>query len=168
MERSHFFICVAQIYGVAMYVSKRDILADPASSQFAGLTSEELRVRPDFYAHLRNMPSRTDPNAGLFDRTLFLKTNMQLSTETMRSSLQADWKMLTDEAKDILISTSLKPLPVTDAFLQKIISPSNPSRCSCSQEAPPEYEADPTCCARGTELVFTWRKNGNVEVRTCW
>ena len=103
--------------------------------------------------------------AGNFDRTLFLKTNMQLSLQTMRSSLEADWKMLTQEAKDKLIGSSMKERPVSDSMLEAIESSDNPSRCSCAQIAPEEINADPSCCARGTELVFTWRKNGNLEVR---
>jgi hypothetical protein len=103
--------------------------------------------------------------AGKFDRTLFLKTNMQLATETMRASLDADWKMLTPEAKEILIGSSMKGRPATEETLQIIESPENPNRCSCAQIAPEEYHADPLCCARGTELVFTWRKDGRLEVR---
>lgn len=111
------------------------------------------------------MPSPLDDRGGLFDRTLMLKLNMQLSTDTMRSSLQADWKMLTEERKNILINSSLKPRPADENMLRKIESEENPSNCSCGQVAPKEYNADSSCCARGTELVFTWRKNGDVEVR---
>lgn len=111
------------------------------------------------------MPSPLDDRGGLFDRTLMLKLNMQLSTDTMRSSLQADWKMLTEERKNILINSSLKSRPADENMLRKIESEENPSRCSCGQVAPEEYNADPSCCARGTELLFTWRKNGDVEVR---
>ena len=111
------------------------------------------------------MPSPLDDRGGLFDRTLMLKLNMQLSTDTMRSSLQADWKMLTEERKNILINSSLKSRPADENMLRKIESEENPSRCSCGQVAPEEYNADPSCCARGTELMFTWRKNGDVEVR---
>ena len=148
-----------------MYVSKRDVLADPLFEPYALLTQEELRDRPDFYSHLRHMPSPLDDRGGLFDRTLLLKLNMQLSTETMRSSLQADWKMLTDERKNLLINSSLKPRPADENMLRKIESDDNPSNCSCGQTAPEEYNADDSCCARGTELVFTWRKNGDLEVR---
>lgn len=148
-------------------MSKRDILADPSVEAFAGLSSEELRT-PQFYDILRTMDGYKNTNnpAGKFDRTLFLKTNMQLATETMRSSLDADWKMLTPEAKELLIGSSMKAMPATEETLRIIESPDNPSRCSCAQIAPEEYNADPSCCARGTELVFTWRKNGNLEVRT--
>lgn len=103
--------------------------------------------------------------AGLVDRTLLLKLNMQLSTETMRSSLQADWKLLTEERKELLINSSMQPRPAQERMLQTILKPGNSGRCSCGQVAPEEYNADPSCCARGTELVFTWRKNGNLEVR---
>ena len=156
------------MYGVAFYVSKRDVLADPAMEPFASLSSEELRERPDFYSVLRNMASYNAPGesgpAGSFDKTLFLKTNMQLGTDTMRSSLEADWKMLTPEAKELLIGSSMKPRPASPNMLDVIESEDNPSRCSCAQIAPEEYDSDPSCCARGTELVFTWRKNGDLEV----
>jgi hypothetical protein len=108
----------------------------------------------------------SDMPSGSFDRTLFLKTNMQLASETMRSSLDADWRMLTSEAKDLLIGSSMKERPAGPEMLKVIESPDNPNRCSCSQIAPEEYNADPSCCARGTELVFTWRKNGDLEVRS--
>jgi hypothetical protein len=110
------------------------------------------------------MPSPLDDRGGLFDRTLFLKLNMQLSTDTMRSSLRGDWKMLTEESKTLLIDSSLKPRPADEKMLRTIQSEENPGNCSCGQVAPDEYGADASCCARGTELVFTWRKNGDVEV----
>jgi hypothetical protein len=103
---------------------------------------------------------------GSFDKTILLKTNMQLLHHTMRSSLEADWKMLTQEAKDLLVGKSMEPKPATPAMLAIISAQDNPSKCSCGQIAPEEYNADPKCCARGTELVFTWRKNGDLEVRT--
>eukprot|EP00545_Synedropsis_sp_CCMP1620_P009614 CAMPEP_0119027512 /NCGR_PEP_ID=MMETSP1176-20130426/37210_1 /TAXON_ID=265551 /ORGANISM="Synedropsis recta cf, Strain CCMP1620" /LENGTH=380 /DNA_ID=CAMNT_0006983441 /DNA_START=35 /DNA_END=1173 /DNA_ORIENTATION=+ len=59
----------------------------------------------------------------------------------------------------------MHPRPAEERMLQLIASPENTGRCSCGQVAPPEYKADKTCCARGTELVFTWRKNGNLEIR---
>jgi hypothetical protein len=151
---------------VAFYVSKRDLLADPAMEPFASLSSAELRERPEFFATLRHMSSYhpNAPHAGNFDRTLLLKTNMQLSTETMRSSLEADWKMLSPEATELLIGTSLEPRAASKSMLQVIQSKDNPSRCSCAQVAPEEYEANIACCARGTELVFTWRKDGSFEV----
>jgi len=142
-------------------------LADPSFQEYAGLSAEELRNRPDFYEKLRTMPPRgSDPSkGGFFDRTLYLKTNMQLSTETMRSSLDSDWKKLTDEDKALLIKTSMEPRPADERMLEEIKKKDNPSRCSCAQVAPDEYEADGSCCARGIELVFTWRKNGDLEVR---
>ena len=157
---------ISQVYGVALYVSKRDVLADPTFEQYAALTSEELRQKPDFYEHLRQMPSPNDPSAGLVDRTLFLKLNMQLSVETMVSSLQTSWKLLTDERKDLLINSSMKSREADEGMLKTIQRPDNPGRCSCGQVAPPEFGADRECCARGTELVFTWRKNGDLEVCT--
>jgi len=154
-----------KIYGVGLYVSKRDILADPPFQKYASLNALELRSKPDFYDHLRNMPSEDDPTTGFFDRTIFIKINMQLSVATMQSSLRATWKLLTEEAKNLMINSSMEPRPAEKQMLELIKSPENPGRCSCSQLAPPEYKADPTCCARGTELVFTWRKNGNLEIR---
>jgi hypothetical protein len=147
-------------------VSKRDVLADPSLQRFASLSTEELRNSPDFYKTLRQMNGCGTPSAsaGRFDRTLFLKTNMQLSTETMRASLDADWKMLTPEAKEILIGSSMTARPANEETLHIIESSENPSRCSCAQIAPEKYHADPLCCARGTELAFTWRKDGSLEV----
>ena len=149
---------------MAFYVSKRDVLADPKMERFANLSPEELRNEPDFYTALRKMATTRESSGGYFDRTLLLKTNMQLSTETMRSSLEADWKMLTEEGKRLLLDFSRKAIPASDKMLSIIAHPENPSRCSCEQIAPEEYKADPKCCARGTELVFTWRKNGDLEV----
>lgn len=156
-----------KVYGVGLYVSKRDILADPSFEPYASLSSEHLRQSGDFFRILRTMKgfAPTNEPAGSFDRTIFLKINMQLSTETMRSSLDADWKMLTAESKELLIGSSMKPRPADPIFLEIAASPDNPNRCTCAQIAPEEYNADPSCCARGTELVFTWRKNGNLEVR---
>jgi len=154
-----------KIYGVALYVSKRDILADPPFEQYASMTKSELRSETTFYEHLGQMPSDVDHTTGFFDRTIFLKLNMQLSVETMQSSLRATWKLLTEERKTLLIDSSMKPRPAEEQMLKLIQSSENPGRCSCGQVAPPEYKADRTCCARGTELVFTWRKNGDLEVR---
>lgn len=156
-----------KVYGVGFYVSKRDILADPSFEPYASLSSEGLRQSENFFRVLRSMRGFTTTNdpAGSFDRTIFLKINMQLSTDTMRSSLDADWKMLTPEAKELLIGSSMQPRPADPIFLEIAKSPDNPSRCTCAQIAPEEYNADPSCCARGTELVFTWRKNGDLEVR---
>jgi hypothetical protein len=151
---------VIKVYGVAFYVSKRDALADPALEPFAGLTADELRQRPDFYEVLRTMGT----TSGTFERTIVLKTNMQLSADTMRSSLHADWSQLTDEMKNTLLDSSMEPRPADDSMIQLVQSPDNPSRCSCSSVAPPEYNANPNCCARGTELAFTWFKTGELEV----
>jgi hypothetical protein len=158
-----------KVYGAALYVSKRDVLAAKKFADYATLTSEELRTRDDFYDILMSMPSPDeDPVTSvgaLFDRTLFIKINMQLSTEAMRKSLEADWSLLTEEMKSVIIESSFKERMADDRMLQKISSKENSSNCSCGQNAPPEYNADPSCCARGTELVFTWRKNGDFEVR---
>ena len=162
---------VIKVYGIAYYVSKRDVLTDPAFEPYATMTAEQLRLRPDFYEILRTMrdssslSSSSSRKSGYFDRTIMLKTNMQLSTETMRSSLEADWSYLTDEAKRTLVDSSMQEQAANDAMLELIQNPDNPSRCSCSQVAPPEYKANPNCCARGTELVFTWTKANELEVR---
>jgi hypothetical protein len=132
--------------------------------KYASLSSEELRDDPEFFEVLRHMVPSSESNAGTFDRTLFLKTNMQLGTDTMRNSLDSDWKLLTQEAKDLLIGASMQSKPASPATIAIIQSADNPSKCSCGSIAPEEYGADPSCCARGTELVFTWRKNGDVEV----
>lgn len=149
---------VIKVYGIGFYISKRDVLADASFEPFASLTADRLRDRPDFYELLRSRERA-------LDRTIMLKTNMQLSTDTMRSSLGADWSYLTDESKALLVEFSTVPRPADDTMLEIIQSPENPSRCSCSQVAPPEYNADPDCCARGTELVFTWTKENELEVR---
>ncbi|KAK1732438.1 hypothetical protein QTG54_016832 [Skeletonema marinoi] len=158
-----------KVYGAALYVSKRDVLAAKKFGEYAAMTAEELRNRDDFYDLLMTMPSPGEDEAtsvgALFDRTLFIKINMQLSTEAMRKSLEADWSLLTDEMKSLIIESSFEERMADDRMLQKISSKENSSNCSCGQNAPPEYKADPSCCARGTELVFTWRKNGDFEVR---
>lgn len=146
-----------KVYGVGLYVSKRDVLADPSFIQFSTMTAEELRTNEEFYEYLRSpIP---------VDRTLFLKLNMQLALDTMMSSLEADWSLLTDEYKKLFINSASRPRPAEQRMLNKIKSEENTSNCSCGQTAPEEYQADPTCCARGTELGFTWRKNGNLEIR---
>jgi hypothetical protein len=158
-----------KVYGAALYLARRDVLADPKFGEYALLSSDELRARDDFYEHLMNMPSPgedpTNTIGGFFDRTLFIKTNMQLSMDVMRKSLESDWKLLTDEMKNVIINSSFKERMADDQMKQKILSKENSSNCSCGQSAPPEFDANPTCCARGTELVFTWRKNGNFEIR---
>lgn len=158
-----------KVYGAALYVARRDVLADPKFAEYALLSSDDLRSRDDFYEHLMNMPSPgedpTNTIGGFFDRTLFIKTNMQLSMDVMRKSLESDWKLLTDEMKNVIINSSFKERMADDSMKLKILSKENSSNCSCGQSAPPEFDANPTCCARGTELVFTWRKNGNFEIR---
>lgn len=151
------------MYGVGLYVSKRDVLADPTFSNFAGMTVDELRSNDEFYSHLMTMRSNTG-EGGNFDRTLFIKLNMQLATETVRQSLTAEWKLLTEEHKNMLSASSAKEREADERMLRTIQSEENTSNCSCGQSAPPEYKADHTCCARGTEMVFTWRKNGDMEV----
>lgn len=89
---------ITKVYGAAFYVAKRDVLADPKFARYATLSSEELRKRDDFYEHLMNMPSPgEDPMkspGGFFDRTLMVKTNMQLSTDAMRKSLEGTPQIL--------------------------------------------------------------------------
>lgn len=158
-----------KVYGAALYVSKRDVLAAKKFGEYATLTAEELRNRDDFYGLLMSMPSPDeDPSTSigaLFDRTLFIKINMQLSLEAMRKSLEADWSLLTEEMKTTIIESSFEERMADERMLKKISSKENSSNCSCGQNAPPEYNAEPSCCARGTELVFTWRKNGDFEIR---
>lgn len=158
-----------KVYGAALYVAKQDVLADPKFGEYALLSLEDLRARDDFYEHLMNMPSPGEDPAnsigGFFDRTLFIKTNMQLSTDVMRKSLESDWKLLTEEMKSVIIDSSFEERMADEYMLRKIRSKENSSNCSCGQLAPPDYDANPSCCARGTELVFTWRKNGDFEIR---
>ena len=149
---------------MALYISKKDALADAVFERYAARSAADLRQSPEFYDHLREMPSPLHPKSGFVDRTILLKLNMQLSMETMQSSLRATWKLLTEERKNLLINSSMKARPAEERMLRTIASPLNPGRCSCGQVAPPEYNADRDCCARGTELVFTWRKNGDLEV----
>ncbi len=147
----------SKIYAVGLYVPKRDVLADSNFAPFAGMGVQELRKNDAFYHHLMQ--------EGAVDKTLFIKLNMQLATETVRQSLSAEWQLLSDEHKNQLAQSSATPREAEPAMLEKIKSEENTSNCSCGQTAPPEYEADESCCARGTEMVFTWRKNGNLEVR---
>eukprot|EP00523_Entomoneis_sp_CCMP467_P002925 CAMPEP_0168747022 /NCGR_PEP_ID=MMETSP0724-20121128/15449_1 /TAXON_ID=265536 /ORGANISM="Amphiprora sp., Strain CCMP467" /LENGTH=953 /DNA_ID=CAMNT_0008794813 /DNA_START=408 /DNA_END=3270 /DNA_ORIENTATION=+ len=149
---------VIKVYGIAYFVSKRDVLADPFFEAYAEMSAAELQNRVEFYEHLRLHPEN-------FERTIFIQTNMQLSAETIRGSLKADWSMLTDEAKDTILESSMKPQPMDERTKALLNDPNNPGRCSCMAMAPPELDADPSCCARGTELVFTWLKNGDIECR---
>ena len=50
-------------------------------------------------------------------------------------------------------------------MLKNLSDPDRSSKCSCGQMVPDSYDADPSCCSRGTELLFTWRMNGNFEIR---
>jgi len=152
-----------KVYGIALYVPKRDVLADAGFKKFASMTKEELRNCDDFYNHLMGVGS--DPLNGGFDRTIFIKINMQLSVESIRTSLEADWKYLSPTHKKMLTDSTFKLRHAEERMIETIMSKENSSRCSCAQVAPESYNADSTCCARGTELVFTWRKNGNLELR---
>ena len=165
-----------KVYGVALYVAKRDVLADPKFGQYAALSSEELRERADFYEHLMNLPhnnegevmsaaSAANSLGGHFDRSLFIKLNMQLSTDAIRQSLEADWSLLTEEMKSLIIESSFRERIADERMERTIQAKANSRNCSCGQLARPELNADPTCCVRGTELVFTWRKNGDLELR---
>lgn len=147
---------IKQIYSVGLYVSKRDVLADSNYAPYADMSSEELRSNDNFYNTLLS--------EGTIDKTLFIKLNMQLATETVRQSLSAEWKLLSDNHKHQLASSSAKERQAQEGMLRTIQHEDNTGNCSCGQSAPPEYEADESCCARGTEMVFTWRKNGNLEV----
>lgn len=146
-----------KVYGVALYVPKRDVLADAGFDAFASLNLEELRKSDEFYDYLMGTTS--------VDKTLFIKTNMQLSVENIRGSLESDWKLLLPDHKKMLTDSTFKLRHTDDRMLQTIMNKENTSKCSCGQKAPDSYQADSTCCARGTELVFTWRKNGNLELR---
>jgi len=146
-----------KVYGVALYVSKRDILADPNFIPFSTQSVEEIRSDMGLFEYLQKQIN--------VDRTLLIKLNMQLGVESIRSSLEADWQFLTNEHKSLLINSSTSARPALGDMLKKIQEPENSSRCSCSQSAEPEYNADETCCARGTEMAFTWRKDGSLEVR---
>ena len=117
---------MGKIYGVALYVSKKDALADPVFERYAARSADELRRSLEFYDHLREMPSPLDPKSGLVDRTILLKLNMQLSMETMQSSLRATWKLLTEERKNLLINSSMQPRPAEERMLRTIQSPQNP------------------------------------------
>jgi len=152
-----------KVYGVALYVPKRDVLADAGFNAFASMNTEELQNCPEFYDYLIGMGSDLPNNR--VDKTLFININMQLSVASIRGSLESDWKLLSPEHKKMLIDSTFKLRHADERMLQTIMGKENTSRCSCGQIAPDSYQADSTCCARGTELVFTWRKNGNLELR---
>lgn len=145
-----------QVYSVALYLAKRDVLADSNFGPYANMDVEELRENDAFYDTLMS--------GGTVDKTLFIQLNMQLATQTVRQSLSAEWKLLSNDHKEQLASSSARSRDAEERMLRTIKSEENTSNCSCGQTAPPEYEADITCCARGTEMVFTWRKNGDCEV----
>jgi len=152
-----------KVYGVALYVPKRDVLADAGFNAFASMNTDGLQKCDQFYDHLMGVGS--DPLNARFDKTLFIKINMQLSVASIRGSLESDWKLLSPDHKKMLIDSTFKLRHADDRMLQTIMDKENSSRCSCGQIAPESYQADSTCCARGTEVVFTWRKNGNLELR---
>jgi len=98
-----------------------------------------------------------------FGRTIMLKLNMQLSTDTMRSSLEADWELLSAEHKRRMTESSFRPRPAGKKVLEDLRE--GKSMCTCGQIAPEQFEkADRECCARGTELSFGW-KGDEVTVR---
>ena len=60
----------------------------------------------------------------------------------MRSSLEGDWSYLTTEMKTTLVGASMEAHPANDDMLAIIRNvETNPSRCSCSQIAPTEYNS---------------------------
>ncbi len=145
-----------KVYGVALYVNPGHVQASELKS-LAYMNAEELSQSQAFYDALgKNGP------AG-FDRTIILKLNMQLGTSTMRSSLESDWKLLTSQHKVMMTESSFKPRPASQPILDLLST--GTSKCTCGQVAPPDVPSDPDCCARGTELSFTWRTTGNLEVR---
>jgi len=152
-----------KIYGTALYVTlpqnaEKDAMIVSRLLPFFGLDYDQLKNNAAFYDLLMS--------AGSFDRTLLLNLNMQLSCATMRASLDADWQLLSPEHKAALNDMTLKPRLANEDMLNKILDEvSNPNRCSCGQIAPKEYEADTSCCARGSQLAYTWRTNGSLEVR---
>jgi len=149
-------------YGVALYVPKRDVLADAGFNSFASMSTEELRKCPEFYDHLLGTG---ELQKSKFDKTLVIKINMQLSVASIRGSLESDWTYLSPDHKKLLIDSTFEVRHADERMLQTIMDEENTSRCSCAQTAPESYQADSSCCARGTEMVFTWRKNGNLELR---
>jgi len=151
-----------KVYGVALYVPKRDVLADADFNSFASMSTEELRKCPEFYDHLLGTGELQNSK---FDKTLVIKINMQLSVASIRGSLESDWTYLSPEHKKMLIDSTFELRHADERMLQTIMDEENTSRCSCAQIAPESYQADSSCCARGTEMAFTWRKNGNLELR---
>ena len=91
-----------KVYGVALYVNDRHLANDPAMKQFSGLTEGEIVSHDEYFALFNDMGG--EGSSG-FDRSIMLKLNMQLGTDTMRNSLHTDWKLLTPEHKQMLISS---------------------------------------------------------------
>jgi len=122
------------------------------------MTAKELTQNDTFYQYLYSDNRK-------IERTLFLKMNMQITVNSMRASLEADWKLLSPEHKAALIESSFKKRDADQNMLKTIQNPDNPSHCSCGQSAPEIFKADPSCCSRGTVMSFTWLKNGDMELR---
>jgi hypothetical protein len=122
------------------------------------MSAKELTLNERFYHYLYSDNRK-------IERTILLKLNIQISVNSMRASLEADWKLLSHEHKAALIESSFKRRDADTNMLKKIQSPDNPSRCSCGQTAPELYQADPSCCSRGTIMSFTWLKSGDMELR---
>ena len=144
-----------KIYGTALYVTlpqnaEKDAMIVSRLLPFFGLDYDQLKNNAAFYDLLMS--------AGSFDRTLFLNLNMQLSCVTMRASLDDDWQLLSPEHKAALNDMTLKPRLANDDMLNKILDKvSNPNRCSCGQIAPKGYDADTSCCARGSSNLLIFR-----------
>ncbi|GMH95574.1 hypothetical protein TrVE_jg3666 [Triparma verrucosa] len=154
-----------KVYGVALYVKGEEVMGDESMKKFAGRSKEDLRSDESFYKCLRNMACDEESLGGRdgFARTIMLKLNMQLSTDTMRSSLEADWELLSAEHKRAMTESSFRPRPAGKKVLEDLKE--GRSMCTCGQIAPVQYEkADKECCARGTELSFGW-KGDEVVVR---
>ena len=69
--------------------------------------------------------------------------NIQLATETVRTSLEADWDLMTTKHKTTLIESSFKSRAALGPMLDLIVSEENTSNCSCGQTAPKDMHADP-------------------------
>ena len=87
-----------------MYINEANIIGNypllQASVQTPGYTEEQQQEA--FLKLLMSADTR-------IDRTLVLNLNMQLSCDTMRSSLDADWQYLSAEHKEQLNGMTLKP-----------------------------------------------------------
>ena len=158
-----------KVYGVALYVNEDQVRSDTSMSKFAHMSATELASSSAFYNCLASMgcvdskSSSPLPSEG-FDRSLLLQLNMQLDAETMRSSLQADWGYLTQTQKDKLTDSSFTPRPAGKATIAMLASGS--TTCTCGQVVPAEFSrVNSKCCARGTALMFTWTREGSLEIR---